>query len=125
LSRNTPAPKEEDRRRICRERKTLAAERVEHVNRVKGLLFAQGVFDYEPLKRDRRARLEELKTGGGRPLPVHLKAQISRELDRLELLIQQIKAVEAARDAQVTPGTGRPTDSRSGGDACRLERDRP
>ena len=98
-----PAPKEEDRRRICRERKTLAAERVEHVNRVKGLLFAQGVFDYEPLKRDRRARLEELKTGGGRPLPVHLKAQISRELDRLELLIQQIKAVEAARDAQVTP----------------------
>ena len=31
-----------DRRRICRERKILTAERVEHVNRIKGLLFAQG-----------------------------------------------------------------------------------
>jgi transposase len=94
-----PTPEEEDRRRLCRERKTLVAERVEHVNRVKGLLFAQGIFEYEPLKRDRRARLEELTTGDGRPLPVHLKAQIDRELDRLEIILAQLKAVEAERDA--------------------------
>ncbi|TIS72622.1 MAG: transposase, partial [Mesorhizobium sp.] len=36
-----------------------------------------------------------------RPLPAHLKMQISRELDRLELLIGQIKAVEAERDAML------------------------
>ena len=77
-----PTPQEEDRRRICRERKTLTAERVEHVNRIKGLLFAQGISDYEPLLRKRRERLEELRTGDGRPLPEHLKAQIRRELDR-------------------------------------------
>ena len=94
-----PAPEEEDRRRLCRERKVLIAERVKHVNRIKGLLFAQGVSDYEPLRRDRRRRLEELRTGDGRPLPSHLKTQISRELDRLELLLQQIKAVETERDA--------------------------
>ena len=47
-----------------------------------------------------------MQTGDGRPLPQHLKVQIVRELDRLELLIQQIKAVEAARDAQVMPGQG-------------------
>ena len=94
-----PAPEEEDRRRICRERKTLIAERVEHVNRIKGLLFAQGIRDYQPLGRRRRERLDELTTGDGRALPAHLKAQISRELDRLELLLQQIEAVEAARDA--------------------------
>jgi len=94
-----PTPEQEDRRRICRERKTLVAERVEHVNRVKGLLFAQGIFDYAPLKRDRRARLEALKTGDGRPLPGHLKAQISRELDRLEIILTQLTAVEAERDA--------------------------
>lgn len=46
-----PSPEEEDRRRICRERSTLVAERVEHVNRIKGLLFAQGIGDYEPLRR--------------------------------------------------------------------------
>jgi transposase len=99
-----PTPEEEDRRRIGRERKTLIAERIEHVNRIKGLLFSQGVFDYEPIRRDRRTRLDELRTGDGRPLPHYLKAQLSRELDRLELLIEQIKAVEAARNALVTPG---------------------
>ena len=87
-----PTPEEEDRRRICRERKTLVGERVEHVNRIKGLLFAQGVSDYEPLKRNCRARLEGLKTGDGRPLPAGTwKAQISRELDRLELVLPQLK----------------------------------
>ena len=94
-----PTPHEEDRRRISREREVLTAERVQHVNRIKGLLFAQGISDYEPLHRNRRERLAELITGDGRPLPERLKAQIRRELDRLELLIEQIKAVEAERDA--------------------------
>ena len=94
-----PTPEEEDRRRLCRERKVLIAERVQHVNRIKGLLFCQGVSGYEPLRRNRRQRLDELKTGDGRALPDHLKAQISRELDRLELLLEQIKAVETERDA--------------------------
>jgi transposase len=94
-----PSPDEEDRRRLCRERKTLVAERIAHVNRIKGLLFAQGVADYEPLRRDRRRRLEELRTGDGRPLPPRLRAQIGRELDRLELLLEQLKGVEAERDA--------------------------
>ncbi|MGY4327847.1 transposase [Bradyrhizobium sp. LB7.2] len=94
-----PSPEEEDRRRLCRERATLIAERITHVNRIKGLLFAQGISDYVPLRRNRRARLEALRTGDGRELPSHLKAQIGRELDRIELLLEQIKAVEAARDA--------------------------
>jgi transposase len=98
-----PTPQEEDRRRICRERKTLTAERIEHVNRIKGLLFAQGISDYEPCRRDRREGLEQLTTGDGRPLPAHLKAQLSRELDRLELTLQQLKAVEAERDALLAP----------------------
>jgi transposase len=82
-------PEEEDRRRLVRERKTLTNERVRHVNRVKGLLFGQGICGYQPLNRDRRKRLEELVTGDGRPLPPALKAQISREFDRIELLIEQ------------------------------------
>ena len=94
-----PSPEEEDRRRLGRERQTLVAERITHVNRIKGLLFAQGISDYAPLRRDRRARLEALRTGDGRELPSHLKTQISRELNRLELLLEQIKAVEAEQDA--------------------------
>src|SRR3954449_10087166 len=50
-------------------------------------------------------------TGDGRPLPEGLKAQIRRELDRLELLIEQVKAVEAEREAllaQASPGVPAP-----------------
>jgi transposase len=93
-----PTPEEEDRRRVCRERKVLIAERVRHVNRVKGLLFSQGISGYEPLRRDRRERLDTLQTGDGRQLADHLKAQVRRELDRLELLLEQIKTVETERD---------------------------
>jgi len=94
-----PSPEEEDRRRLCRERQTLIAERIIHVNRIKGLLFAQGISDYAPLRRDRRKRLEGLRTGDRRSLPVHLKTQVSRELDRLELLLEQIGKVEAEQEA--------------------------
>src|SRR5277367_3080392 len=52
-----PTPEDEDRRRICRERKVLIMERVQHVNRT------QGASGYEPLRRDRRARLDALQTG--------------------------------------------------------------
>ena len=97
-----PTPEEEDRRRISRERKTLTAERVAHVNRIKGLLFTQGI-EYEPLHRNRRAALEALRTRDGRPLPEHLKRPISRELDRLELLLEHITAIEAERDAMLAP----------------------
>ena len=96
-----PTPQDEDRRRICRERKTLLVERIRHVNRIKGLLFSQGIGDYEPLRGDRRRALEAVQTGDGRALGAHMKAQIGRELDRLELLLGQIAAVEAERDAML------------------------
>jgi transposase len=94
-----PTPTEEDRRRLCRELKTLVGERIRHVNRLKGLFFAQGIGDYEPRNKDRRERLDELRTGDGRPLPRHLKALALRELETIELLNRQIEAVKAERDA--------------------------
>nr|WP_164516321.1 IS110 family transposase [Minwuia thermotolerans] len=94
-----PTPEAEDRRQISRERRSLIAERVEHVNRIKGLLFAQGIRDYEPVRQDRRQRLEALGTGDRRPLPACLKQRLSRELDRLELILEQIRMVETQRDA--------------------------
>jgi len=95
-----PTPDEEDRRRTSRERKVLKGACTEHCNRIKGLLSAQGVGDYDPKLRNRRARLEDLRTADGRALPPRLKAQILRELDRLELVMEQIKAVEQERDAR-------------------------
>jgi len=96
-----PTPEEEDRRRISRERRTLIKERIEHVNRVKGLLASQSIFEYEPMRKDFRNRIESLRTGDGRPLLPQLKAEIIRELDRIDLVLRQIAAIEAERDALV------------------------
>jgi transposase len=74
-----PSQEQEDCRRICRERAVLLQERVRHVNRIKGLLSGQGIIDYEPLHRDRREQLDELRTGDGRPLPARLKAAATRD----------------------------------------------
>jgi transposase len=93
-----PSPEEEDERRISRERETLIQERVRHTNRIKGLLRAQGVAEFDPRRRDRRERLEALRTGDGRPLPLCLKAEILRAFERVELLLRQIAEVEAERD---------------------------
>ena len=37
-----PTPEDEDRRRICRERKVLIMERVQHVNRIKRIALLSG-----------------------------------------------------------------------------------
>src|SRR5258707_9386438 len=79
-------PEEEARRRLCRERKVLIAERVRHVNRVKGLLFSQGISGYEPQRRDRREGADKLPTRDGHPPPEHLKAPGCPETEPQELL---------------------------------------
>ena len=96
-----PSPEDEDRRRLTRERGTLLKERIQHTNRVRGLLSGQGVRDYHPLRRDRFEQLEALRTGDGGELPPLLKAEIRRELDRIALVTTQLAAVERARDALI------------------------
>lgn len=96
-----PSVEQEDARRLHRERHRLIRERVQHVNRIKGLCATQGIYDYEPLRSDRKAQLDGLRTGDGRTLPTRLKAEIIRELQRLELVLKMIAQIEAERDAIV------------------------
>jgi transposase len=96
-----PSLEEEDRRRLTRERGTLLKERIQHTNRIKGLLSGQGVRDYNPLRRDCFERLEAFRTGDGRELPPMLKAEIRRELDRIAVVTTQLATVERARDALI------------------------
>ena len=96
-----PSLEREDARRTHRERQRLIAERVQHVNRIKSLLATQGVYEFRPLRRDRWARLADLRAGDGRALPPRLRREIEREFGRLELVLEQIEAVEAERDAAV------------------------
>ena len=104
-----PSPEEEDQRRLSRERGTLLKERIQHTNRIKGLLSGQGIRGYDPLKPDRLDRLDALRTGDGRPLPERLKAEIRRELARIDVVATQLATVERARDALVRTQTTEPT----------------
>ncbi len=94
-----PTREVEDARRVSCEREALLAERIRHANRIKGLLATQGVFGFEPTLRDRRTRLAAVRTPEGAMLPPRLSDEILRQVDRLELTMQQLAAVEAARDA--------------------------
>jgi transposase len=94
-----PSVAEEDDRRLHRERDRMINERVQHVNRIKGLCALHGIYDYQPLRSDRIRRLEQLRTGDGRELPPRVRAEILRELQRLELVLQMIKAIEKERNA--------------------------
>jgi len=81
----------------------LLQERIRHTNRIRGLLFGQGITNYNPLHKNRRECLEELRTGDGRSVPAHLKSEILREIDRLELVLRQISEVETQRDEMLRP----------------------
>ena len=96
-----PSIAEEDARRLHRERDRLVSERVQHVNRIKGLCALHGIYDYQPLRPQAMARLEQLRTAEGISLPPRLKSEIKRELQRLELVVEMVATLEAERDAIV------------------------
>jgi transposase len=102
-----PSPDEEDARRTTRERANLLKERVRHVNRVKGLLATQGVYDFEPLRPDRLERLTTLITAEGRVLPERLGAEVRRHLHRLALVLEMLAEVEAERDRALAAAEGK------------------
>jgi transposase len=93
-----PTIAEEDARRSHRERQRLVRERTAHINRIKGLLFAQGIRGVEPKLRLSRIDFAALRTSEGHPMPSRLRHELEREYVRLNLVEQQIRAVEKERD---------------------------
>jgi transposase len=92
-----PTPEEEDAKRPHREYERLVKERTSHGNRVKGLLFAQGVRDFAPMAPDRLELLAELS------IPPKLRAELTRECRRPATPIADIAEVEAEMAAAVVP----------------------
>ncbi|WP_291298493.1 IS110 family transposase [Elioraea sp.] len=94
-----PTVEQDDQRRLMRERQRLVKERTAHSNRIKGLLMTQGIVGFDPRAGDSVQQLDQLRTGDGRALAPRLKEELSRELVRLRLVMEQLTAVEAERDA--------------------------
>ena len=98
-----PSVEEEDLRRSHRERDRLIRERTAHINRIKGLLFGQGIRGINVKSRYKNLKPAELVTGDGRPLPERLGREITREIERLAQVQAQIVEVERERDKAPTP----------------------
>ena len=93
-----PTVEEEDARRSHRERQRLIRERTAHINRIKALLFGQGIRGVEPRLRRSRIDFSDLRTGEGLPLPARLRAELEREYARLDLVETQLRVTEAERE---------------------------
>ena len=98
-----PSVEEEDLRRTHRERNRLVRERTAHINRIKGLLFAQGIRGINVMKDYKTLAPAELVTGDGRSLPKRLGREITREIERLALVQEQLVEIEHERDQAPTP----------------------
>ena len=96
-----PSVEDENRRRRTRERERLVKERTAHTNRIKALLFGQGIRDVMPLKPGFIASPEQMRSADGRRLPPRLKEEIIREHERLCLVAKQLAGVEAKRQAEL------------------------
>jgi transposase len=98
---HVPSPEDEDRKRSSRERERLLKEQTAHTNRIKALLFGQGIRDVMPLKPGFIASIEAMRTGDGRTLPARLSEELVREHDRLCVAHKQIAALEAQSKAEL------------------------
>jgi transposase len=98
-----PSAEEEDLRRSHRERDRLVRERTAHINRIKGLLFGQGIRGINVKSRYKTLVPAGLVTGDGRALPERLSREIAREIQRLALVHEQLREIERERDLAPTP----------------------
>ncbi len=92
-----PSCEEEDAKRPSRERETLMKERTRLINAMKGDLTRLGICTFNPKLRNAPKKLATLRTPEGAPLPANTAAKLTRDLERLRLVVTQIKALEAAR----------------------------
>lgn len=88
-----PTPEQEDAKRQHREREHLVQERVRIENRMEALLATQGIKK-RPSLRSWGRDLEALRTGDGRPVPPHLRAELGRLHRHLVTTLEMIREVE-------------------------------
>jgi len=92
-----PSLAEEDAKRPSRERETLIGERTRLTNRMKSTLIRLGVRGFKVTLRKAAEKLETLRTAEGVTVPPHTMSELKHDMERLQLVKAQIKAIETAR----------------------------
>jgi transposase len=103
---NVPDEAAEDARRVTRERRRLKKEAAQHQTRIRALLATIGV-------REERVMVPSLRADG-QPLPPLLRAELDREMERLKLVREHLRAVEGHIKAYVE------TSSDATAEKCRM-----
>ena len=92
---HVPSVEAEDKRHLHRQLSALKTERTRYINRIKGLLYAQGVR--LAVKKDFLERLETVRLWDESPLPARLRSRLEREFASWQFVDQQIRELEAER----------------------------
>jgi transposase len=90
-----PTAEEEDRRQLHRELLTTKRDRNRVTNRIKSLLFSQGIRLLDV--RELPARLGSLRIWNGEPVPQRLRERLWREWEKVVQLTTQIDALRKER----------------------------
>src|SRR5215813_5849952 len=92
---------EEDAKRPHRERETLVGEQTTIINRIKATLARLGIRSFNPKLKTAPERLEHVRTPEGEPIPPNTLAELRRDMERKQLVAEQIRQIEKARLEQL------------------------
>jgi transposase len=104
-----PSAAAEDARQLHRELQALKDERTEHVNRIKGLLTSQGLTP-SGVNKDFAQWLGAARLWDGSAVPAELAQRLLRELERWQLLGEQIRTLEDERRQRIRRDDTPPVD---------------
>src|SRR6476660_590965 len=92
-----PTLKDEDAKRPNREHESLVGEQSRIINRMKATLIRLGIRGFNPKLKKAAERLEGLRTPEGEPVPPNTLAELRRDMERRQLVSDQIRQIEHAR----------------------------
>jgi transposase len=96
-----PTLAEEDARRPTREHEMLIKDRSRIINRMKATMVRYGIRNFNVKLRKAADKLAGLLTAEGVPLPANTLEELRREMVRLQLIREQLAAIEKARLARL------------------------
>jgi transposase len=96
-----PTSTEEDAKRPHRERETLVGEHTTIINRIKATLARLGIRNLNPKLKKAAEHLEHARTPEGEPIPLNTLAELRRDMQRKQLIAEQILQIEKARLEQL------------------------
>jgi transposase len=92
-----PTFADEDAKRPSREHQSLVGEVGRIVNRMKATLARLGIRGFNPKLKKAAESLEQLRTPEGEAIPPNTHSELRRDIERRQLVLEQIKQLEAAR----------------------------